>query len=68
MTDQEKLVSTVNQLVRTLNAQALSPSLTLTATAMFVAEVLAATRLTREEFAPMLQSAVLMRATALGEV
>jgi len=68
LSDQERLISTVNKLVLALNAQALDPSLTLTATAMFVATVLAATGVERKDFDPMLQSAVLMRATALGQV
>ncbi len=38
--DQEKLVSTVNRLVTTLNAQNLTRELTITALAMFVASVL----------------------------
>lgn len=64
MTNQERLISAVQRLVLALNAQAPDQTLTLTATAMFVATVLAACKIEQEHFIPMLESAIKSRQSA----
>jgi len=65
LSDQERIVSTTNKLVRALNESALDPRLTLTVCAMLVASVLDPLNLSPKDFEPMLNSAVLMRMAAL---